>query len=140
VSLASFNNASSDYETTNKNFYFVRRNGLGPLRVAGENHAETFYSVYRKRADKYNKVFIALMVVGIILPFLSMLILVPIVTSLQKTNKKVLSMFGFIPTDEINELANKCERFILTHLEDRSERRDFSFDCIFFLKVKLNYF
>lgn len=37
-------------------------------------------------------------------------------------------MFGFIPTDEINELANKCERFILTHLEDRSERRDFSFD------------
>ncbi len=129
MTLISFVGPSSDFETTQKNFYFVRRNGLGPLRVAGESHAQKFYLVYRERTEKYNKDFIALMVIGIILPFLAMLVLVPIVTSLHKTNKKVLSMFGFIPTNEINELANKCEKFILTHLEDRSERRDFSFDC-----------
>jgi hypothetical protein len=87
-----------------------------------------FYTVYRNRTDTYKKKFIALMVVGIVLPFFAMLVLVPIVTSLQKTNKKVISMFGFIPTNEINELANKCEKFIVNNLEDRTERRDFSFD------------
>ncbi len=58
-----------------------------------------------------------------------MIFLVPIVTSLNTINNKVLSMFGHIPVNEINELANKCEKFIRNYLEDAADKRDeFSID------------
>jgi hypothetical protein len=115
----------------------VRRNGLGPLRTASEENAELFYTSYRGRTDDYNTKFIALLVVGILLPFLAMVILIPVVTALFNTNNKVFSMFGDIPTDEINDLATKCEKFIMLYLEDRSERRDFSFDSkLMIFKIK----
>ena len=115
---------NSDIETTSKNFYYVRRNGLGSLRIESQNTAIYFYDLYRNRSDHYNIIFIILMVVGIILPFAAMAVLIPIVTSLNKINSRVLSMFGYISVIEITELANKCEDFIKNFLEDAAEKRD----------------
>ena len=64
------------------------------------------------------------MILGIIFVFCAQIILVPIVFSVHKTNNKVLSLFGYIPPAEITELAGKCERFIINHLEDKNEKKE----------------
>lgn len=38
-------------------------------------------------------------------------------------------MFGYIPPEQISNLAVSCERFINNHLEDREDKKDFSLDC-----------
>lgn len=54
--------------------------------------------------------------------------MIPIVFSVHRTNNKVLSLFGYIPIDEINELAGRCERYIQKYLDEYQERRDFSME------------
>lgn len=113
----------------NKNFYFVRKNGLGPLRDGSEKEAEIFYNYYVDKTDNYNTLFLVIMIVGIIVLIISDIILIPIVFSVHKTNNRVLSLFGFIPSNEIDELASKCEEYMEKYLEDHKERRDYSFEA-----------
>ena len=121
----------TDTQTTLKNFYYVRRNGLGALRNASENTCNEFYSFYAISIKNFMEKFLILALVAIAIVILTNSASLPIISSLHQTNKKVLSMFGYIPTDNINNLAVKCERYIRDYLEDRSGRRDFSFDCNF---------
>jgi len=118
----------TDTQTTLKNFYYVRRNGLGALRNASENTCNEFYSFYAISIKNFMEKFLILALVAIAIVILTNSASLPIISSLHQTNKKVLSMFGYIPTDDINGLAIKCERYIRDYLEDRSERRDFSFE------------
>lgn len=120
-----------DNTTTNtnvKNFYFVWKNGLGPLRDGSEKEAEIFYNYYIDKTKDYNTTFVVIMVVGIVVLVISELILIPIVFSVHKTNNRVLSLFGYIPTNEIDQLAAKCEEYMEKYLEDHKERRDYSFE------------
>ena len=125
--LSSFSSAS-DAESTAKNFFFIRVNGLDPLRSGSENIAQGFYQFYYDRTSYHDANFRIIMIVACILLVISQFILVPIVFSVHKTNNKVLSLFGYIPTLEIHELAQKCERYIVNHLEERTEKREFSFE------------
>lgn len=115
-------------DTTPKNFFFVRRNGLGPLRSGSERAAESFYDFYVERAKKFDGKFVGVMIAGILLLFLSELILIPIVFSVHRTNNRVLSLFGFIPLGEITELAAKCEHYMDTYLEDHREKKEYSYE------------
>jgi hypothetical protein len=110
-SLASFL-STSDLDSTVKNFFFVKRNGLGPLRKGSEDTAQQFFSYYSDLTSNYQNRFKIIMIVGLIILVLSQFILIPIVFEVHRTNNKVLSFFGYIPRDEISELAAKCERFI----------------------------
>jgi len=114
--------------TNYKNFYFVVKNGLGPLRDGSEKEAEIFYNYYVGKTSDYNVVFVVIMVVGIVVLVISELILIPIVFSVHKTNNRVLSLFGYIPVNEIDQLAAKCEEYMEKYLEDHKERRDYSFE------------
>lgn len=58
--------------------------------------------------------------------FLSLFLLIPIVFSVHRTNNKVLSLFGYIPTYELRELASKAEQFMNNWLEDHQEKNDYS--------------
>jgi len=126
--LASLN-TSSIIDSTRKNFFFVRRNGLGPLRAGSEEAAEQFYDYYIDKAKHYDRAFQAIMISGIVLLFVSELILIPIVFSVHRTNNRVLSLFGYIPLSEISELAAKCERYMQNYLEDHKDRKDYSFEA-----------
>jgi PAS domain S-box-containing protein len=126
-SLGSFS-STSDVESTVKNLYFVVQNGLGPLRYGSESIAGAVYNFYYGRTNYWFNTFEIIMILGICFLFLSQMVLIPIVFSVHKTNNKVLSLFGYIPAAEITELANKCERFIVKHLEDRSEKKEYSFE------------
>jgi PAS domain S-box-containing protein len=124
--IASLLNLPTD--TNVKNFYFVKKNGLGPLRDGSEKEAEIFYNYYINKTKDYNTVFVVIMVVGIVVLIISELILIPIVFSVHKTNNRVLSLFGYIPVNEIDQLAAKCEEYMEKYLEDHKERRDYSFE------------
>jgi len=125
--LASFSSIS-DLDSTIKNFFFVRRNGLGPLRQGSEAQAEEFNEYYKDLTKKYEAKFRIILIVGLLVLFLSQLVLIPIVFSVHRTNNKVLSLFGYIPINEINELAAKCERFIQKYLEDYQDKRENSME------------
>ena len=126
-SIANIINIAST-DSTPKNFYFVRRNGLGPLRQGSEAEALNFYNFYLDTADDYNTTFQIIMIVAIIVIALSDMILIPIVFSVHKTNDRVLAFFGFIPISEITELAAKCERYVQNYIEDHKQVRNYSFE------------
>mmetsp|Transcript_28678 Transcript_28678/g.25677 ORF Transcript_28678/g.25677 Transcript_28678/m.25677 type:complete len:130 (+) Transcript_28678:1-390(+) len=60
---------------------------------------------------------------------LSLIFLIPFVFSVHRTNNKVLSLFGFIPLHEINELAYKAEQYMNNWLEDHQEKNDYSMEA-----------
>lgn len=126
-SLASFA-GSTEVESTVKNFYFVMTNGLGNLRTGAENDSLNYYNFYYDDLNTFNIDFAVMMACGIACLLFFEFLLIPIVFSVQRTNNKVLSLFGYIPISDINELANKCERFMANNLEERTEKRDNSFE------------
>ena len=88
-------------ESTKKNFFFVRENGLFILRKGSEDIALTFYNFYYGITDDFENTFKIIMILGIIVLFFSQFVLIPIVFNVHKTNTKVLSLFGIIPVSEI---------------------------------------
>ena len=120
--LASF--LVSDIEATQKNFFYVQMNGLGILRRGSEYIAGLFFNFYYGLADTFQNQFEIIMILGIVFLIIAIVILIPIVFSVHRTNNRVLSLFGTIPLIEIRELASKCERYISNFLEDKNEKRD----------------
>jgi len=114
-------------DSTPKNYFFVRRNGFGPLRVGSQEESDNFYNYYIDRAGSYDNTFRAIMIVALVVLVISDLILIPIVFQVHKTNDRVLSFFGFIPITEISELAAKCEQYMLNYIEDHKEHKDYSY-------------
>ncbi|KAL4459259.1 hypothetical protein ABPG73_001296 [Tetrahymena malaccensis] len=93
-------------------FYFVRENGLAIFRDSAFSQVNTYYNFYQDLVKKYNTTFLIIMIVALLILVITQIILIPIVFSVIKTNNKVLSLFGYIPLEEIKELANRCEQFI----------------------------
>ena len=61
-----------------------------------------------------------MMVLGISFVVLSQIILIPIIQSVNRTNQKVLGLFGYIKMDQISNLQRECERFISNYIEDQT--------------------
>jgi uncharacterized protein YcnI len=114
-------------ESTPQNYYFVRRNGYGPLRVGSTDESTNFYNFYIDRAGTYDNTFKAIMIVALVVLVISDMILIPIVFQVHKTNDRVLSFFGFIPIAEISELAAKCEQYMQNYIEDHKEHKDYTY-------------
>ena len=55
---------------------------------------------------------------------LAQFILVPVLRNVRISNIKVLSLFGLIPTSEIKELAQRCENYLSTCLDQQSDHID----------------
>ena len=119
---------TSSTDSTPKNFYLVRRNGLGTLREGSESESTIFYNYYVHTADKYNNTFRALMIIAICLLVVSDCILIPIVFSVHRTNNRVLAFFGYIPLTEIEQLADKCEKYMEKYIDDHKEVHNFSYE------------
>jgi len=115
-------NSTNTIDSTQKNFFFVRRNGLGPLRIGSEAAALSFYDYYKDEADNYREIFMIFMIVSLAVLVISMGVLVPIVFQVHKTNDRVLSFFGYIPIIEIEDLADKCDIYMDRWLEDFKDR------------------
>ena len=119
--MASFN--SSTIQATQKNFFYVQRNGLGILRRGTDHIANLMYQFYNSLLDDFKSKFEIIMILGIVFLILAIVILIPIVFSVHRTNNRVLSLFGTIPLHEIRELASKCEKYIVNFLEDKNDKK-----------------
>lgn len=64
------------------------------------------------------KKFMYIMIAAVVFICITQVFLIPIVFTVHKTNNKVLSLFGIIPSPEIKSLAHNCEAYIQVHLED----------------------
>ena len=102
----------------------MQRNGLGILRRGTDYIAKTFYDFYNNLCDDFQNNFQVIMILGIVFLILAILILIPIVFSVHRTNNRVLSLFGTIPLHEIRELAAKCEKYIVNFLEDKNDKKE----------------
>jgi len=114
-------------DSTKADFYYVRRNGLGPLRAQSESNAVSYTDYYVDRTSNYDNRFKVVMIVAITMVVISEFILIPIVFSVHKTATKVLSLFGYIPIPEIAELSAKCERYVQNYLENHRGQHDYGY-------------
>eukprot|EP01017_Pseudomicrothorax_dubius_P031785 TRINITY_DN4093_c0_g1_i1.p1 TRINITY_DN4093_c0_g1~~TRINITY_DN4093_c0_g1_i1.p1 ORF type:complete len:786 (+),score=179.07 TRINITY_DN4093_c0_g1_i1:207-2564(+) len=120
-------NGTVDVEADNKNFYFVETNGLQDIRAGSEQISQDFYQFYIGSISDLLLQFEIFLIAEVAFIIFSQMILIPIVLSVHKTNNKVLSLFGYIPRHEIEELVSKCENYVVKYLKDQVEQGDFSF-------------
>lgn len=64
------------------------------------------------------------MIVSVLILIVTHVVVLPILFNVDKTNNKVLSLFGLIPVEEIRELGQKCEDYLKNHIEDYGEKKD----------------
>ena len=61
------------------------------------------------------------MILIVIVLFISLFILIPIVFTVQKTNNKVLGLFGIVPTKELENLCFQCQTFSKKFFEHKPD-------------------
>lgn len=122
-SLASFNQTTSA-NSTDQNFYFVVSNGIDSLRVGCESESSQFYAYYTNQIQNQKLKFLIMMICGLGLLFIGVMLILPIVFSVQRTTNKVLSLFGYIPVNDIQDLAVKCEDFMSEYLGEGKHERE----------------
>ena len=64
------------------------------------------------------------MIISVLILIVTHVVVLPILFNVDKTNNKVLSLFGLIPVEEIRELSQKCEDYLKNHIEDYGEKKD----------------
>jgi len=67
------------------------------------------------------------MILGIAFLIMVSFIIIPKIFNVNRTNMKVLSLFGYIPPEEVEELADRCEHFIQVYLDEIAARRNYSY-------------
>jgi len=107
-------------------FYFLKRNGLTTLRSSSEAVSKLYTNYYKDRTEVFFKFFLATMIIGIVFLLITILIMLPKTFSVNKTNMKVLSLFGYILPEEVKKLADKCEQYMEEHLDEVDLQKEYS--------------
>ncbi len=102
-------------------------NGLNSLREIGEDISASTISYYNDRADGFALFLLITMILGIAFLVLTSFLIIPKIFNVNRTNMKVLSLFGYIPPEEVEELADRCEQYIQVYLDEIAARRNYSY-------------
>ncbi|KAL4478284.1 hypothetical protein ABPG72_016596 [Tetrahymena utriculariae] len=106
-------------DSTIKNFFYVIQNGLFVLRKGTEFESSEIFRYYYNETDNFENSFKIIMILGIVFLLLSLVILIPYVFKVHKTNTRVLSLFGMIPVTEIKELVSRCEAYSAQFIDEK---------------------
>jgi len=126
IPMADYLSSTSDLTIAEQGFYFVRTNGLGGLRTISESVSDLYANFYLDRTTTFKTFSLVTMFVAISVIIVTTLIFMPKVFSVNKTNMKVLSLFGYIPPEEVRLLADKCEQYMDTYLDKIVYQKDYS--------------
>ena len=126
IPLADYHNLGTITDAE-KYFYFVTRNGMNQMRINTENIASSIVGFYNNQTDSLSTFLLVTMILGIVFIAVPQLFIIPKIFSVNKTNMKVLSLFGYIPPEEVEELAERCEQFILIYLDEITAKREYSY-------------
>jgi len=107
-------------------FYYIKANGLTKLRTASESVTIAYKDYYIDRTHSFFNFFLATMLIGIFFLFAAIFIMLPKIFSVNKTNMKVLSLFGYILPDEVQKLADKCESYMEEYLDEAAFHKEYS--------------
>jgi len=107
--------------------YFLKESGLETLRNMSERVCDFYINYYLNRRDIFSKFNLISMILGIVFIVVAILIVVPKIFSVNTTNMKVLSLFGYISPQEVQKLADQCEDFIYNYLDELALKEDSSY-------------
>lgn len=108
----------TDYYELQEDVYFVTYNVfndfLSYLRISSNYYLDEL----TQRSNEKNRVILILFLCSIGLVILSLPILFPAVSSVNKAKVHVLSLFLDIPNNFIMDITNKCENFLNSYHDD----------------------
>jgi len=107
-------------------FYYIKTNGLATLRTVSESVTGAYKKFYITRTQNFFHFFLATMIIGVSFLLAAILIMLPKIFSVNQTNMKVLSLFGYILPEEIQKLANKCEIYMEEYLDEAAIQKEYS--------------
>ena len=106
------NNKTTEFKTlAQRDFYLVWKNGLYDLIGYSQDLSESILSFYLKYISSYKVVFMIICSLGVVFTFISLVIIIPIVITIYRTNRKVLSLFGSITPNQIQSMIDICQKF-----------------------------
>ena len=104
--------------TARAHFHRINFNSLNSLRIGNIEVLANFRSFMKTRIDYFSVfIFVPLSVVAIIVTFGSVSTIYCMVRIFEK-NKEVLNLFGMINEDQIEELVDEIEFFVVDYLSD----------------------
>ena len=98
-----------------------------------EYSSEAFYQYYYDQPRIFSQFLLTTMIVAITILVLIQLFVIPKIFTVNKTNMKVLSLFGYIPPAEVHELAESCQQYLKTYLDEVREIKSTYLDGILVL-------
>lgn len=111
----------SQYATDQEDVFFVTYNSFNDFLLSLFKSATYFEQDLAERASQKNTFIMILFLSSIGTILLSVPILVPAVSSVNKTKEKVLGLFVEIPNHYTNDLSASCENFINSLHDDQQD-------------------
>jgi hypothetical protein len=98
----------------NSDVYFVEYNLFNDYYMALRNSTQHYVLELMDRATQKKNTFLILLIISAVTLFAAVLVLFPVLHSVNKTREEVLSLFLDIPEKTVKMLYTRCENFIST--------------------------
>ncbi|EGR28256.1 PAS domain S-box family protein [Ichthyophthirius multifiliis] len=105
-------------------FYYINFNGMYALRQGSEQSALEYFDYYYDQVQKFGKIFLIIMIIGIFFVVASSMIILPMIFSIQKSNACVLGFFSIVPIEEIKAFSQKCEIYLKIYIERKPDEAE----------------
>jgi len=102
----------SDFNETNEDVFFLMYNSFNEFYIGLEKSSQIYVKELEDRSKSKTEVSLVFFILSIAAEVFCLLILFPVVHSVNQQKDKVLSLFCEIDNSVIRVLALRCERFI----------------------------
>ncbi|KAL4469369.1 hypothetical protein ABPG72_006005 [Tetrahymena utriculariae] len=110
------NSSTSSYTNpTQISFYYVKQNGIFELIQQAQNKSFTFYYYYINLNSNQGSYNLFVFVSQLVIIFIMFCFITYVGNQITKGNITVVSLFSYIPMNEIYNLANQCDTFVLKY-------------------------
>ncbi|EGR31213.1 PAS domain S-box family protein, partial [Ichthyophthirius multifiliis] len=103
-------------------YYYIQENGVFNLRNASEKRSNLFYDYYLTNLNDQLKVYQIIFIIIVTFIILVMIILIYINFQVVSNNSRIISLFGHITFNEIQQLIIKCESYLKQNNNQASEQ------------------
>ena len=116
-------NVQNEQQNADRAFFLIRENGLRSLRQGSEDIADEVFEFYMNEFELHKKKILIVYGVGVVVVLIGTILLIPIVFKVLRTNKMVMSLFGKIRMEDIQELTERCDDFLNTLVKEQKEEQ-----------------
>ena len=117
ANLTSFVSKQNPLDSTLDLLYMIRRNGYGPLRAGAEQTIDNFNAYHSDRLDDYGRKYLIVLIILLVILVGAVSTITLLIFSIEGKKCFILSLFGYIPMEELEELLQKCHDFAENYLE-----------------------